>query len=210
MTIAQLTDRIDTYIQTYLSLNALNSLTLINRSHNRSTPFPPPSSQDLDLSPLDLSALDLSAIATAYSKTCSLIWQQSLTPTPPHPSSSQRHTLPQQQSAFPPTPHLPTPHLPTLQPLCHHWATTKLHHPNAPFFQNALTLGALRSKWRYPAIQASLRHTTDSLRQLSPYDEWLAAYPTCWAYTVGRTMHQLLQWNYRLTPAILREFLILD
>ncbi|MEO1792769.1 MAG: hypothetical protein AAFR25_11160, partial [Cyanobacteria bacterium J06629_19] len=132
MTIAQLTDRIDTYIQTYLSLNALNSLTLINRSHNRSTPFPPPSSQDLDLSPLDLSALDLSAIATAYSKTCSLIWQQSLTPTPPHPSSSQRHTLPQQQSAVPPTPPIPPPPLPPPQTHTTPRAPTNHHHPNPP------------------------------------------------------------------------------
>jgi hypothetical protein len=63
----------------------------------------------------------------------------------------------------------------------------------------------LSAQWQHPALQATLRHTSDQLRQSSPYGEWIDRYPTCWAYTFGLVMHQLLQWNHRLTPTALRE-----
>jgi hypothetical protein len=79
--------------------------------------------------------------------------------------------------------------------LCVVWAYGKQQIPEDTFGQ---------AQWQHPALQATLRHTTAQLRQ-SPYGEWIDRYPTCWAYTFGVVMHQLLQWNHRLTPAALRE-----
>lgn len=199
LSIAQLTDRIDSCVQTYLSAtaltNALNSLGA-----------PSPLQDQLDSFSVTPSAqvkaqfLNLQPIADAYSETCSLIWQQSLV----HGiiDENRRDTCP--------TGDFSESLSHSLQMLCLLWATGKCQYPDAPFFQDAVTLGALQSKWRYPAIQESLCRTTERLRNTRPSDQWLAAYPTCWAYAVGRTMQQLLQWNYRLPPATLREFLILN
>ena len=138
LSIAQLTDRIDSCVQAYLSPTFLDSLLTslqpVDHSphhpvHDVSTPF-----QDLTIQKL----------AATYSETCSLIWQQSLTSAPSLALSlTATHPL-----YF------------SLQSLTLCWVTGKYHHPDSPFFCDAITLGALQSKWRYPAIQSSLRHTT--------------------------------------------------
>ncbi|MEL6940964.1 MAG: hypothetical protein AAFO84_17440 [Cyanobacteria bacterium J06598_1] len=189
--IAQLTDRIDTLVEQWLSLESLQTL--------QQTTFPHPAY------PLRPTAdLHLQDIATAYGSVCAQLWQNAL--------------FPQQADAPPHTPSLDQSNsLLTAQPLHHSikvltylWLVGKANYPQNPFFKNATTLDALRAKWHHPAIQSSLRHTTRRLYQASPYGEWLESHPTCWAYTTGHTMHQLLQWNHRLTSEGLREFLSID
>lgn len=180
LSITQLTDRIDTHTHTYLSPSFLQSL----RPNN---PAIKPQTR------LELPAY-LSKIATSYGNACALIWQLALAPRQPNLHNFAQANKPQ-------------PLTDTLQDLCTRWAIGKYSYPQASFFQNITTLGSLRAKWHYPAIQNSLQQTTHHLRQSAEYGPWLDTYPTCWAYTVGRTMHQLLQWNHRLTSKALREFL---
>lgn len=127
----------------------------------------------------------LQDIAIAYGHTCALVWTLSLLEDTPSEEKVETFTA-------------------SVNTLCTHWLRGRRYYPDADFFCDAKTLGALRSKWQQPAIQQSLRQTTLTLRR-GAEGQWIARYPTCWAYAVGRTMHQLLQWNHQLTAETLRE-----
>ena len=94
-----------------------------------------------------------------------------------------------------------------LNKLCLLWAVGKWQRPNHPFFaQSSTDFATLQAKWKNPAIQAALRQATADLLQ-SPQDHWITTHTDAWAYLLGNTMYQLLQWNHRLTPQYLRELL---
>ncbi len=131
-------------------------------------------------------------LADEWGATCALIFQQAVFSLQAEPAHLARHQPP-----------APEPLNQQIKRLCVVWAYGKLQIPDAPFF-NAQLKAPSQAIWQQPAMQATLRHTTEQLRQSSLYGEWIDRYPTCWAYTFGALMHQLLQWNHRLTPAAVR------
>ncbi|MEL6262910.1 MAG: hypothetical protein AAFR12_17765 [Cyanobacteria bacterium J06626_6] len=140
---------------------------------------------ELQMEPPNSFTAVLQEIAIAYGNTCALVWTLALT------KDGARAAVAEPLQA-------------SVNALCMHWMRGKRAYPEADFFSEAKTLGALRSKWQQPAIQSSLRQTTLRL-QRGVEGQWIARYPTCWAYAVGRTMYQLLQWNHQLTAQTLRE-----
>ncbi|MEL7329260.1 MAG: hypothetical protein AAGJ69_05395 [Cyanobacteria bacterium J06559_1] len=155
-------------------------------------------------------------IATQYTQTCLSLWQL----------AQVQSTLESPREAFP---------QPLLQPLlqalpqhlsklsfaqqqfmqqltqlCVLWAIGKWQRPAHPFFAHHPTaFAALQAKWQNPAIQIALREATAHLLQ-SPQELWIETHTDGWAYLLGRIMHQLLQWNYQLTPSSLGELLQRD
>jgi hypothetical protein len=147
-----------------------------------------------DAIPLEGFAITPHKIADELGATCALIFQQAVCSLQsPIQSSTQSPT----QNETQPQPTNLAPLNRQITRLCVVWAYgRKQQMPEAT---------CLAAQWQHPALQATLRHTSAQLRQSSPYGEWIDRYPTCWAYTFGLVMHQLLQWNHRLTPTALRE-----
>ncbi len=133
-------------------------------------------------------------IAAEFGATCTLVFQQAIDSI----SAQSRECADQSSDLL----------TQQIQRLCLAWAHGKAKMPENTFFQAHLQghlQAQLQAQWQRPVIQSMLRHTSAQLRQHALYGEWLDRYPTCWAYTFGTIMHQLLQWNHRLTPAALRE-----
>jgi hypothetical protein len=135
--------------------------------------------------PLEGCAL-ISEIADELGATCALIFQQAI-------CSLQEQPI-QLETEQPDHTDL-TPLNSQIKRLCLLWALGKQQQPTDGFF---------KAQWQHPALQAILKRSTTQFRQSSPYSEWIDRYPTCWAYTFGSVMHQLLQWNHQLDPIAVR------
>ncbi|MEL6814317.1 MAG: hypothetical protein AAFP03_05820 [Cyanobacteria bacterium J06598_3] len=152
------------------------------------------------------------AIAAQYSQTCIRFWQLAQSQFQlAHPNA----VIPQEGPQPIPQPlakvsFVQQQFTQQLNQLCLRWAIGKWQQPTHPFFsQHPTAFAALQAKWQNPTIQAALHNATNHLLQ-NPQDRWIAAHTDCWAYLLGHTMHQLLQWNYQLTPSSLGELLQRD
>ena len=91
--------------------------------------------------------------------------------------------------------------------LCSLWAVGKWNEPENSFFSVTNMFSDLQRKWRHADIRESLRKVAGAVQSHPSKGPCIERYPTCWSYTVGLVMHQILQWNYQLTSSQLRAFL---